>query len=160
MSNKQFCQALDYSQKLLSQYQRTVFEIKEKLKKKNCSPKIINQAIKYLQEKDYLNDQEYAETWLEFQLKNRPCGRIICYKKLTQKGISKNLASQILAENYSDEKELELVKMLAQKKCRDFALQRLGDKKKRMLKINSYLKNKGFSESIIIQYLESCGYFN
>lgn len=159
MPNQKFSQAIIYSQKLLSQYQRTVFEIQEKLKNKNYSPNIIKQVIKYLENKDYLNDKNYAISFLEFELKNRPCGKFLCYKKLVKKGIPKNLASQILDENYPEEKELELAKILAQKKCRDIALQCLSVDKI-MRKTKSYLSNKGFSESTIIELFTDLGYLN
>jgi len=152
MPNSQFSQSLDYSQKLLSQYQRTVFEITEKLKKKNYQPEIIAQVIKYLLSKNYLNDSEYARTFLEFELKNRPCGRMLCYKKLVKKGISKDLASQILGKNYSGEKELELAKILADKKMRELKLK---DKKTIYRKLGYYLSNKGFSNSTILEIVDN-----
>lgn len=151
MPNQQLNQAIIYSQKLLSQYQRTVFEIQEKLKKKNCQPEIIAQAIKYLLSKNYLNDTEYAKTFLEFELKNRPCGRLLCYKKLVKKGISKDLASHILDENYLEEKEIELAKILANKKMRELNSK---DKKKIYRKLVYYLKSKGFSDSVILEMIE------
>lgn len=154
MSNQQFSQALIYSQKILSQYQRTVFEIQQKLKNKNFSPEIIDQVIKYLKSKDYLNDQNYAISFLEFELKNRPCGRFLIYKKLIKKGIPKNLASQILDQDYPEHREIEIAQNLAEKKCKNVAWQRLSQKKK-ITKIGYFLKSKGFADSIIIEIIEN-----
>ncbi|MFA6295936.1 MAG: regulatory protein RecX [Patescibacteria group bacterium] len=152
MLNQQLNQAIIYSQKLLAQYPRTVFEIEDKLKKKNCQPEIITQVIKYLKDKNYLNDNEYGKTFLEFELKNRPCGRMLCYKKLVKKGISKDLASQVLDENYPDEKEIELAKILADKKMRELKFK---DKKTIYRKLGYYLNSKGFSSTTILEIIEN-----
>ena len=155
MSKKQLSQAKEYSLKLISQYSRTIFEISEKLKSKGCSQKIINQTIEFLKKNDYLNDKTYIQQWLDFQLKNRPCGKILCYNKLTQKRLPTKLIQQILDQKYPEEKELAITKMLAEKKLKIINSK---NKIKILKKLNNHLNNKGITGSVKMQYFENSGY--
>ncbi len=151
MTSKKLKQANNYSLKLISQYSRTIFEIQKKLKSKYFSPEIVQQTIQFLKDNNYLDDKEYAQQWLEFQLKNRPCGKALCYKKLKQKRVSTDIIDQVLKQKYPEEKEQQILEKLAIRKSKEL---RSYPKKKKFNKLANYLKSKGFSTHLMIDYFE------
>lgn len=133
--------AKNYALKLISIHPRTVYEIKLKLKLKKYSVSEIDQLISFLQENNYLNDENYVRQFLELQLKNKPAGRFYYQAKLRQKGIAFKVIKPVLDELYPHEKELELAQKIAKK---------YSDPQK----IGSRLKQKGFSEDIIFRIID------
>jgi regulatory protein len=149
--DKKIQEAKNYSERLLARYPRTISEIKNKLKKKNYSDEITELTIQYFIENNILSDENYAKEWIESQLRNRPTSRIMCRKKMFQKGLSREIIDRHLDEFYSPEKEEEVAYSLAIKKIRKIN-ENSSDKKK--MKVGRYLDSKGFPESVIWSVLE------
>ncbi|NQV13540.1 MAG: regulatory protein RecX [Parcubacteria group bacterium] len=151
MSDKKYQAAFDYALRLLSRYPRTVHEIRTKLAQKKYQPDTIDRVLAELANTGQLDDQAYTTRWLEAQLQNRPCGRLLCRKKLGQRGIATELIDQALDEHYPPEKELELAQKMARQKKE--ILSTRSDKKNRQQKVAFYLKNKGFPGNVIYEVL-------
>lgn len=134
-----------YVLKLLARYPRTVAEIRTKLATKHCPAEISQVVIQEMIAQGYLDDQEYAQKWLDNQLTHRPCGRWFCYQKLRTKGIAAELAKETLAVHYPEDKELKIARRLAERKKTEINK----PSKERETKIAFYLKNKGFADDII-----------
>lgn len=146
-------QAYNFALKLIGVHPRTVLEIENKLKNKDFSPKVVDQTIALLKDQDYLNDEDYAKAWLEERIKNRPCGQALCWKKLKEKGIDKDIIDKVLGEMLDENKELELAKTLAQNKKTQLKTKGI-HWKKIPGKIGFFLQSRGFSTNIIIEVLE------
>ncbi|NQU99770.1 MAG: RecX family transcriptional regulator [Parcubacteria group bacterium] len=153
----QFKDSCSYVTKLLAQYPRTVFEIKNKLVKKEYEEEIINETIKFFIEHKLLSDEEYAKLFLENQIKYRPTGRIMCRNKMIKKGLDRDLVERTLSEDFSQSEEEGLAYKLAKSKEIFF---RNKTKKEKFAKIGQYLNRKGFSENIIWQTLEELNLLN
>jgi len=142
----------EYVLKLLAYHPRTVSEIESKLLDKDYKKDIIKEVTQEMIELGYLNDQEYAQIWLANQLKNRPCGKSLCYKKLKAKGLNLELITKTLDADYPQELELEIANQLAEQKRK---ILKVGQRSKnRESKIAFFLKNKGFADNIIYEVLQ------
>lgn len=151
MPEQNYQTAFDYALKLLSRYPRTVHEIRSKLTQKKYQAGIIDSVLAELADTGQLDDQAYTARWLETQLQQRPCGRLLCYKKLSQRGIAPELIAQALDENYPPAKERELARQAAQRKKEILATRQ--DQKNTEQKIAFYLKTKGFPGNVIYETL-------
>lgn len=154
---EQFKKAKNYALKLLSIRARTVFEVKERLKQKEYPDSIIKEVVDYLIKAGYLDDQTYVCEWLESRIKNKPCGRVLCYKKLREKGIKKEIIIKFLDKKLSIEKEKILALKLAENKKKEYGK---ASKKKNAQKTAFFLQSRGFSSSSIAFVLENGGYFS
>jgi regulatory protein len=153
----QFKDSCSYVTRLLAQYPRTIFEVRNKLIKKGYEEKIISETIKFFIENKLLSDEEYARLFLENQIKYRPAGRNLIRNKMIKRGLSRDLVEKFLSENFSREAEEQLACKLAKSKEKET---RLKKKKDKISKIGQYLDRKGFSESIIWQTLEALNLLN
>lgn len=153
---KQLKKAKFIVQRLLEQYPRTIKEIKDKLEDKDFDQNVIQETITYFKKLGYLNDEEYVSLWLESRLKRKPVGRLLCFEKLKQRGVSQDLIWKILDKDYPEEKEKELASNLALRKKQDFEKQSL-PRLKIGRKIGVFLDRKGFPEGMIWEILEELG---
>ncbi len=152
-----FKNACSFVTKLLSQYPRTVLEIKNKLAKKGYNDEIIDKTVNFFLKHKLLSDKEYAEMFLENQIKYRPVGRILCKNKMVKKGLDQDLVEKTLKKNFSEKEEIKLAYKLAKAKER---MIKSKTKKDKITKIGQYLNRKGFSENIIWQILEELNLLN
>ncbi|MBU1178400.1 recombination regulator RecX, partial [Patescibacteria group bacterium] len=137
MPDKNYQAAFNFAHKLLSCYPRTVYEIRSKLMKKNYGSDLVDKIISELIAAKQLDDQAYAASWLETQLQRRPCGRLLCGKKLRQRGVAVELITESLDKYYPLDKEVELARQAAQNKKETLSTH--GNKNKSDQKIAFYL---------------------
>ena len=145
-------QATKFAIKLLSVRKRSVFEITKRLRQKEFAADIINQVVKELFEYKYLNDEEFAEAYINDRINFNPRGGFLIKKELREKGIAENIISEKIKELLPEEKELELAKKTAEKKLE--YLNKDLEKNKIYQKIGSHLQSKGYSSFIIREVLE------
>ena len=145
-------QAMKFAMKLLNVRKRSVFEITKRLRQKEFAEDIINQVVKELFEYKYLNDEEFAEAYLNDRVNFNPRGSFLIRKELREKGIAENIISEKIKELLPEEKELEIAKKAAEKKIK--ILNKDLKKNKIYQKIGAYLQSKGYSSHIICEVLE------
>ena len=150
MENKN--QALKFAMKLLDIRKRSVFEIRKRLKQKEFEEEIINEIIKELFEYGYLNDEEFAEAYINDRINFNPRGNFLVKKELREKGVAEDIVNEKIKELFPAEKEKELAKKAAKKKRE--TLNKNLEKNKIYQKIGSYLQGKGYSAYIIREILE------
>lgn len=155
MSINEILEIKGYVINLVSYYPRTISEIRKRLLNKKFKPENIEQAIKELSEKKYLDDEEYVREWLEKQLKYRPCGKMLCKAQLLKRGIEEEIADQVVQEEYSRDKELKIAQGLVDKKFSKTLKSKDIDAQKNKNKLGNFLKNKGFSSEIILEIINS-----
>lgn len=140
-------EALKFSMKLISLRKRSAFEIKERLRKKKFEGDIIEEVLQELENYKYLNDEEFAEAYINDRINFNPRGRFLIKKELNERGIAENIIERKMEELLSEEKEVESAKKMAEKKLR--TINNKTDKIKVDQKIRSYLQSKGYSFDII-----------
>lgn len=84
----------------------TVQELSAKLRRDGFDEKVIEEAISFLQEKGYLNDEEYVRVYLEGR-KNRPKGYLAIVDDLKRKGVAPSYLHSLREDFYSLETEVE-----------------------------------------------------
>ena len=140
-------EALKFAMKLISLRKRSAFEIKERLRKKKFEGDIIEEVLQELKNYKYLNDEEFAEAYINDRINFNPRGRFLIKKELNKRGIAENIIERKMEELLSEEKEVESAKKMAEKKLR--TINNKTDKIKVDQKIRSYLQSKGYSFDII-----------
>ncbi len=143
-------QAKDYAFNLLSYRDRSRAELRKRLNKKGYNEDIIESVLSRLEELNYINDPGFARKWVRDRIKHKPRGRFLIKAELKAKGISKSIINQVLSELLDRELELELGIKQAEKWLRH----KESDEENK-LKLMRYLKNKGFSYSLIKEIIDS-----
>lgn len=90
--------------KYLSYKPRSSAEIEERLRRYEYSEQVIEQVHGKLVEKGYINDQQFADTWVENRNTFRPRSHRILRWELRNKKISEETISSILDETEPEEK--------------------------------------------------------
>lgn len=137
--------ALNYAFCLLKFRPRSEYELRQRLKKRGFQGQEIKETIFFLQEKSFLNDQEFAREWAESRLR-RPFGFKRIRQELKIKGIKQELIDQTLRELNSKYSEDEMIQE---------AMLRRWEKLKHIEPVKAkrrlfmYLLRRGFSADII-----------
>ncbi len=100
-------EALKRSFRYLSRKMYTVEELSEKLRRDGFPPEVVEETALFLQDKGYLNDQEYIRTYLESIKSHRPKGFFAIRDELRRKGIPASQLSSLREEFYPLEEELK-----------------------------------------------------
>ena len=125
---------------LLSYRARSTQELERFLQDKGYVPEQVTQVNARLQEEGYLNDQRFAEDWINNRVAFRPrSGKQIRFE-LLRKGINRDTADEALGNAQLDEDALTLE--AGRKLARRYA--RL-DQKDFMLKLGAALARRGFN---------------
>lgn len=105
------CKAVDY----LGRSEQCRFGLTQKLINKKFEKKYIDEALDYLEEKNYLSDYRFAKSWLNSRKINHIEGRVKLLAELALRGISKDISNEALNEFFNDNPE-ETLCLLAYKK--------------------------------------------
>ena len=128
---------------------RSVDEIKEKLRRKDFSQKIIQEAIDYFTRIGSLNDAQFALGWTRSRL-NKPYGIHRIRMELKHKGVDKELIETALSQALQDYEEIEAILQLAQRRLRKYAHV---DKRTQRRRLYDYLARRGFNSGAIVKTL-------
>ncbi|MFA5007613.1 MAG: RecX family transcriptional regulator [Candidatus Omnitrophota bacterium] len=144
-----FRKALNYSFLLLKYRPRSRQEIIDRLKRKKYSSGVVEKAILFLEENNYINDEEFARLFVASSL-NRGWGRKRIDYTLKKLGVAEDVRRIALLDKQAFYERLrELVERKILNKARD---------KKTYQKIIRNLATKGFNYEDIIRALEEAGF--
>lgn len=110
----------------------------------------LEQALAYLEQKGFLNDQRYAEDCVKIW-KNRSYGPIKIRNKLRERGISAGVIAKVMAESEEDGNlnPLDLAVELLNKRSR--SLRQIPDPVKQKGKAIRLLASRGFPATVAFQ---------
>jgi len=77
--------------RFISYKPRTVFEVREKLQKYEFEEIIIHSVLQELEDKNYVNDRNYAAEWIQTRSSSKPRSRRQLSFELRKKGISDDI---------------------------------------------------------------------
>lgn len=137
-----FKKALDYSFLLLKYRPRTVQEIKNRLKQKKFSKPVIEKVIGYLEERNLVNDEEFAFIYTRDKLQRGYGERLIRFQ-LKQLGAHPQIIDTALERVKHQINYKEIIKKLVNK---------LSSRNKKKQVILRYLIQRGFSYDDILKY--------
>ncbi|UCG35179.1 MAG: regulatory protein RecX [Candidatus Omnitrophota bacterium] len=148
---KDFDKALGYAFLLLKYRARSKKEIIDRLKRKGYPPSSTDKVIAYLQEYNYLNDEEFARMFVSSSLEKGWGPRRIKFefKKL---GVGPKIFERFLATRDFKDKKKEKIHQLIERKIQFYK-----GKKNSTQKIIRFLVGKGFEYDEIFKALDELG---
>ncbi len=108
-------QAYEYAMFLLSLHLRTEGEVREKLRIKNYKLGITEAVIQRLKDNRYVDDQRYAEVFLENLKQYKNFGFYGIKKKFMEKKLPMGIIETVLAEGLPVEEEIKIAKRFLSK---------------------------------------------
>lgn len=143
---KAYNQAIHY----LSRMMRTESQVRVFLREKEVDDPIIQEVIHKLYEYRFLNDEEYAYSYVRTQMNTTDKGTELIKRELKEKGIQDGIISKALKE-YPLAKQVETATILCEK-----TIQKNKRDSERILKqkLEQTLVRKGFSFDVISMALE------
>ena len=157
LKNRFFQRAINYISRAIKtevQLKRYLRELSFKKKgkwftdvSKESLEEIINDTAERLKEYNYLNDEVFAEEFLQSRMKNRPRGKSVLLSELISKGVNAELAKEKVEELVED--EYAILKRIYEKKYGDENMS-IQDSKK-----IDFLRRKGFSWDLINEFLNN-----
>lgn len=142
-----------FALKYLQRRPRSVFEVRQYLQKKNVPDISIDSIISVLEEKRFLNDVDFATWWIDQRTRFKPKGKRLIVSELQQKGVSKEVITQVYEAGDPEPmiSDLEKAKeLLIRKKEKFIALSR----QERYQKAGSFLARRGFSMEVISKSID------
>lgn len=126
---------------------RSVYEIQEKLRGKDFSDEIIEQAIDYFKRIGSINDAQFALGWTRSRL-NKPFGLRRIRMELKHKGVNNELIDSALSQCMQDYEETKTVLLLAKQRMPKYAHL---DKQTARRRLYGYLARRGFNNGAIVK---------
>ncbi|RLC25467.1 MAG: regulatory protein RecX [Deltaproteobacteria bacterium] len=145
--NKKIEPVLNLAIKYLSYQPRTVHEIRKHIQKKGFDDDIVKKIIEILLEKKYLDDNNYAQLFIQGRVRNKPKSKFAFRYELKKKGVSSLVIDKIL-EQYDD--QTLAIKSVKPK----IRLWQNFDDKKFKKKMMNYLRYRGFNYDICLATLD------
>jgi len=138
---------LTLSYRYLSIRNRSETEIREYLGKKNAAQEIIDKIVTSLKEKKFLNDEEFARSFVLNRARLKPKGKKLLTLELRQKGIAEELIKKVLDEVRGEiPDELSQAKSLIVKKMQKM----VGMPKQEIYqKVGGFLARRGYSWDVV-----------
>jgi len=133
--------AIGMALKYLALKPRSRKELEKKLSEKKFGEETIRLALKQIDNWGYLNDEEFAKSFLELK-KFSGKGKIFIFRELKRKGVDEEIIKKILSQFYTNEEEHEIALSLVKKKFPDFPKLK---SRKEIIKLKNYLLQRGFS---------------
>lgn len=145
--------AWNYVMWLLSRKAYTTSQLKERLRKKLCSPQTIEQVMNKLEEMKLIDDTRYAEQYIHSRQRKK--GKLKLKQELFQKGLDETTITQML-DDVSDDQQVASAQALLEKQ---FSKLQKADPRQRYAKAYGFLARRGFSGDIIRKVLEQSKLF-
>lgn len=141
--------AINYAFLLLKFRLRSELELRRRLENKKFDESTISQAVGFLKEKKFIDDNVFAEIWVNSRLK-KPFGLSRIRRELALKGIAKPVIEGVIGKIKSDYPEEAVVLDLAKKRIsKSSGL----DSQKVKRRVYGYLLRRGFSSQISMDVL-------
>lgn len=129
----------------LARAEQSRFGLTRKLIQKKYEKKYIDLALSFLESAEYLSDRRFARAWLHARRLNHYEGRTKLLAELQGRGIAKDVATEAVAEFFTENDEMEICKKARKKFVK---AGKEGDK------LIAAMMNAGFSYKMIKKVLE------
>jgi regulatory protein len=154
-AEKARARTLQRAVKLLAAKPRSVAELRERLaEKESATEEAIEYAIKKLSEYGYLNDEQFALSFAQARVRQKPVGRQRLARDLQTKKIDKELAAQTLEKVFDATPEDKLIDEAIEKRVR---LRGRPATRQETKSLFDHLLRRGFSFDLIINKVRALG---
>lgn len=145
ISEDQTIRGKEYLLRLLSRRIYSRYEILKKLKNKGYTENIVSNLVLWLENKNYINDELFAEMWAQFRLQNKPIGSYKLNQELRLKGIKQDIIKKIIDKTYNEIDELTVARNIIRDKIVSAKIKNIRIDPR---KIYNFLLRRGFSIEI------------
>ncbi len=149
LKKAEFQKTLDRLLKFAMLRPRSKREVTNWLRRKKVNERLHKDLFNRLKRLDLIDDKRFAEWWVEQRISFRPRGKRALSCELREKGIDREIISQVLEK--ADIDEMKLARKLIEKK--NYRWQSLARLEARQ-KMSGFLARKGFSWEIIRKVTE------
>ena len=105
----------DYALFMLNLRMRTEAEMREKMLTRGYFPDVVDAVIKRLYEDRYLNDEHYAEVYIESMKRYKHYGAFMMKKRLYEKKVPKEIIESKLEELLTESDEIDIATRYVEK---------------------------------------------
>ncbi|MDO8691123.1 MAG: regulatory protein RecX [Dehalococcoidia bacterium] len=142
MHDQEFQEALDAALGYLGPRQRSVWEVRQRLRRSSLDPDLIERIINWLLERRLIDDDAFAGFWIEGRESFKPRGKRLLRQELRTRGVSPEVVEPHLES--LDEQDSAI--RAARKKALELAG---ADYRTFGLRLGGFLQRRGFSYDII-----------
>ncbi|HZW40030.1 MAG TPA: regulatory protein RecX [Ignavibacteriaceae bacterium] len=139
---------------LLARRKHAEKELRMKLYNKEYSKELIDIVISDLKERDYINDFEFAQLYVEENIRRKMWGKNKVNSELMKKGVSGDIIKKIDEIYFADEDHSDAIHRLCEKKYNLLKHKKLEPRQLKD-KIISFLLSKGYDYSNSINSVNS-----
>ncbi len=152
---EQLCKEMAYQQAIyfISYQDRTIKEVRNKLKKCGHDDELIDEMVSLLIDDGYLDDYKYANAFVESKLKKY--GRKKIVYDLVRRGVSKKIIDVVLSDSNMDE-QINTALECANKKLRQMEDSKINPYKKKQ-RVYALLCRRGYDYEIVKSVMEKLG---
>lgn len=140
--------AYDYALFLLNLRMRTEAEMREKMLARGYFPKVIDEVVERLFQDRYLDDEHYAEVFIESMKRYKYYGAYMMKNKLFLKKVPKEIIEEKLSELVTEEDEREIATRYIEKDFGKLSVVRKWDYEDKQ-KIMRRLLARGFGIDLV-----------
>ena len=126
---------------------RSAAEVRERLARKEYAPEAIDTAMARLAQLQLIDDAAFARLWVENRQAYRPRGISALRDELRRKGISADVAANVLSDDALTGDQAERALALARAALRKYA--NAADRPTFLRRLGGYLQRRGFGFDII-----------
>ncbi len=142
--------------RLLAYRDRSVNEIRERLKQKEFQPAVISRVVEELASFGYLDDEKFAKIYSESLARNKKVGPRYILNGLAKKGIKREIAQNAVSELFDDPAAEEIeIRKLAEQKIPGYKKSLTPLQKKK--RIYNFLIRRGFSYHAVMRVIREFG---
>lgn len=134
--------ALQSALRFIGYKARTTIEIKKKLQSLEFLEEVVESVIGELKDKEYINDHQFANEWVEIRSKTKPRSHFLLSLELKKKGVDQEIIDSVLETIPED---IELAKRFAMSYLRKLSS---ANNEELYRKLTGALMRKGFSYSV------------
>ena len=128
---------------LLERMDRTEAELRKKLLESEYPEDLAEDAIAYVKSFHYVDDARYADCYVRWRGEGKSRGKLLA--ELQQKGVDRELASQVLSEYEGERDEPQMIRELMQRRHYDPQTASLQEQRR----MYGYLMRRGFQSTDI-----------
>ena len=137
----------DRAVNLLTYKPRSIAELRTRLLEKDwTTPEIVEAVLDKLKEYNYLNDEQFAQTFAASQIRQKPVGRRVLKQKLAMKKLDKETVEETLEKILEETPEAEIIERAIAKRLR---LKGKPATREDAKKFYDYLLRQGFSYDLV-----------
>jgi len=147
-SQEELNKAQAYALMLLGYRERSLREIRMRMRRRGYEEKLIDRVVNYLKDRNLINDKRFARLWAESRIK-KGYGSWRIKSEFEQKGVDREMTDEILKDLYSGIDEVQVALDLVKKKR-----WLLKEPQRLTERVSSLLRRRGFSFEVISNVVE------